>query len=997
MDQQQIRFNFLEEAEECLQQVETVLLELSSKIAEPEKLDLALRATHSVKGGAGMMGFVALSNTAHRLEDFFKILRVRHHSTQIATEVESLLLMVVDSLKYIVQIYRQGEEVKESWLNDRISPLFEELGKHLGELQLEDENLLFAQGEENSAELLMFEEGVEPILDELEAQLKELPTDELSSALIMTSEKLLVFARMANLDSFVSLCESIQRQALITSPESINSLIEEALKVWRRSYALVLRGSFDKIPLEFGDNTIFSNDDDTILGNDIVEWEDFDFEPENEELLLSSLELSSEEDLALLEQISEEIADADLDLLSQENLGLTELAELENALPDIPSPEQNKPLISPPQNAPVSPPIPSTVRVPSEQLSQFNTLFGKLILERNRVNLRLEQLRNFAQLMERRIDQLENSHLRLKNWYDRTSTKDSQSLSPQFISPLAMAQTEMKSSLPLTNRGKSLSKFDTLEMDNYSELHLISGEQIETIVQLKEVSTDINLGLEELNQAVEELNNTMRSLQKSANNIQMRPFGDLVKSFPRLIRDLNLQSQKKVKLNIEGEKTLLDRSLMESLNAPLIQLIRNAFAHGIEDTQTRQTRGKNPQGTITISAYSRGTQIIIQVKDDGGGIPLDKIENRLKQMGISEDQIKQMSEPEILEYIFQPGFSTSEQITELSGRGVGMDIVRAKLEEIRGTIEVQTETGKGSTFTITLPSNLSILRVMLLETKNLTFAVPVDTVKEVVALSPQAKSKPQEITELTWQNQTIPIIHLENIFTFNRPPRNVEMLGNPIIKQPTILVVGNKGNFAGIYLERFWGEQEVTIRPIDSPFPLPQSFISSLILGDGRVLPLIDPLKTIEELSHQQDQKTDVPPSHIDSSQEDSLTPVNTILIVDDSINVRLYLAKTLENAGYRVEQAKNGQEAVDKLFNGLNVQAVICDIEMPLLDGYGVLEEVKGKPEFQSLPIMMLSSRSNEKHRKLALNLGACAYFSKPYNEQELLSKIKDLILTQP
>lgn len=973
MDQQQIRFNFLDEAQECLDQVESVLLELSTKIAQPENLDLALRATHSVKGGAGMMGFLLLSNVAHRLEDFFKILRIRYHSTQISTDIESLLLLVVDSMTYIIECHRQGVEISHTDLDDRVEPLFDQLSQHLGELKLEDENLLFAQSEGENVELLMFEEGVEVILDEFEEKLKELSPEELSSTLIMTSEKLLVFARMANLETFVKLCESIQNQAIITSSENINSLTDEALKVWRRSYALILRGSVDKVPLELNENLLFSHNSS--------EFEEFNLDEQNEDLLLQdnlNLDVLSNDDLF------EEFSESDLDLLSQENLDLENLEDLQNSFGNLSIFEPEKPLISTPNQAKTS----QTVRVPVEQLSEFNTLFSKLILERNRVNLRLEQLRNFGQLMEQRINQLEDSNIQLKNWYDRSSTEDYMSQNSSSMSQIPV--TNQKS---LEIRDTSLRKFDTLEMDSYSDLHLISGEQIETIVQLKEVSSDIDLGLEELNQAVKELNNTMRSLQKKANGIQMRPFEDLVKSFPRLIRDLNLKFNKKVNLKIEGETTLLDRTLIESLNAPLMHLIRNAFDHGIEDIKTRETRGKNSQGTITVSAYNQGTQIIIKIKDDGDGIPIDKICNKLKEMGITHDHIEQMSESEILDYIFQPGFTTSEEVTELSGRGVGMDVVRINLQAIRGTIDVETQAEKGTTFTMTIPSNLSILRVMLVETKTMMFAVPVDTVREVVAFSPEKSSNPEDLQEFTWQNQTIPLIHLENIFTFNRPSRPVEMLGNPVIKQSTILVVGNKENIAGIHLEKYWGEQEVTIRPIDSPFPLSKALISSLILGDGRVLPLIDPFQIIQELSSNTPQKTDVIPVNFDKDKEETLTKVNTILIVDDSINVRLYLAKTLENAGYRVEQAKNGQEAVDKLFGGLNVEAVICDIEMPLLDGYGVLEEVKGKPEFKSLPIMMLSSRSNEKHRKLALNLGACGYFSKPYNEQELLSKIKDFI----
>ncbi len=998
MDQQQIRFNFLDEAQDCLHRVESVLLELSSTIAEPEKLDLALRATHSVKGGAGMMGFFPLSNVAHRLEDFFKILRLRHHSTQISTEVESLLLLGVDSMGNIIELHRQGKDVEDTWLKDHVDPIFEQLGQLLGKLRAGDENLLFNQTEGANAELLMFEEGVEPILDEFEAQLSDISSEQLSSALMMTAEKLLVFGRMADLEPFVQLCESIQQQAMIATTQNINSLIEEALTVWRRSQALVMRGSLDKLPSELKRNRLSSPISDG-LGVD-----NLNLDRQNNDLLSLAnalddnlnLDLFSNEDFDFEDQFSE----SDFDLLSGENIDIENLEELQNAFAQISAPEPEKPLISTPKIAQIPSKTGQMVRIPVEQLTQFNTLFGKLILERNRLNLRLEQLRNVAQLMQRRMSQLEQSNTQLKNWYDRTSTQDSFAVTEQTMVQIPLSSTIVngaKSSISpektAQDNGTS-TQFDTLEMDSYSDLHLISQEQIETIVQLKEVSTDIDLGLEDLNQAVRELNHTMRSLQKKATSIQMRPFGDLVKSFPRLIRDLSIQFNKKVNLKIEGETTLFDRSLIETLNAPLMHLIRNAFDHGIEDSETRKNAGKPSEGTITLSAINRGTQTIITVKDDGKGISVEKIGDRLKQMGITSTEIEQMSESQIIDYIFQPGFTTSEEVTELSGRGVGMDVVRTNIQEIRGNVQAQSKVGQGSTFTMTVPSNLSILRVMIVQAKGMVFAVPVNTVRKILHLKLEENSTPQDLKQFTWRDQTIPVIYLENIFTFNRPSQPFEMSGNPIINQPTILVVGDQDNVGGIHIDQFWGEQEVTIRPINTHLPLPLGFISSLILGDGRVLPLIEPVQILQESLKQNEQtnKDDIIPVKTNQDLPFASEKIKTILIIDDSINVRNYLATTLEKAGYRVEQAKDGREGVNKLFGGLTVEAAICDIEMPRLDGYGVLEEVKGKPEFQSLPIIMLSSRSNEKHQKLAFNLGASAYFSKPYNEQELIGKIGDL-----
>jgi len=269
-----------------------------------------------------------------------------------------------------------------------------------------------------------------------------------------------------------------------------------------------------------------------------------------------------------------------------------------------------------------------------------------------------------------------------------------------------------------------------------------------------------------------------------------------------------------------------------------------------------------------------------------------------------------------------------------------------------------------------------------------------NSIKEIRSFTSAEIVSTTSSDQLTWNEQTIPIVRLEESLTFNRVHKTFLMKGNPVINQSTVLIVGEGTSFGGIYLDRVWGEQEVTIRSIDTFIPLPPGFNSSIVLGDGRVIPLVDPLEMLQGCLESSQKEYNIDNFVVkDINESIYQEQVKTILIVDDSINVRNYLALTLERAGYQVEEAKDGREAVDKLFNGLSVQGIICDIEMPRLDGYGVLEEVKGKSEFKDMPIIMLTSRSNEKHRKLALNLGASAYFSKPYNEQELLQKLLDLI----
>ncbi|WP_060833045.1 hybrid sensor histidine kinase/response regulator [Geminocystis sp. NIES-3709] len=965
MDQDQIKMNFLDEAEECFDNIESVLLHISSTIAEPEKIDLALRAAHSVKGGAGMMGFLILSEVAHGLEDFLKILRVHYHSTNIDVSIETLLLQGVDQMRHITNLHRHGVSVKKEDLSQNLEPIFNQLQKYLGVLTSEDEDILFAQDEQIDSSALMFEEGAQAIIDNFALQIEQLSADELLWALQSSCEQLSFCAQLAELNPVVELCQSIQEQAQMIDIGEINTLSQESLKLWRRSLALVMRGSLDKLPSRL-DFTFIPQDENSLAEN-LLNWDEDDLSFLSDALDSTISEEILFEDELLTDNTQEEI---DEQLIPEEELALLEntLSQaLSETLEEVSTPiiNQRKPVTS-------STPLRQTVRISTEQVEQLNNFFGKLILERNRVNSHLEQLKNFVELMNQRVNKLEESNRLLRDWYDHTSVADIVSV----VNAVGMPSKNVPS-------GLLNEQFDALEMDRYTEVHLISQGQIETVVQLQEVGTDINLELQEVNRGMEELNQTMRSLQKNVTQIQMRPFRDLVKGFPRLIRDLSLQFHKQVHLTIEGENTLLDRTLIESLNAPMVHLIRNAFDHGIESPQSRQEQGKSSIGNIKLNAVNRGTKTIITIEDDGAGINLDKITQRLQEIGISIEEIQKMSQTQLVNQIFDAGFSTADRVTELSGRGIGMDVVRTNLLEIEGDIQVTSEMGKGTTFTLTVPFNSSILRVMIVESAGVFLAIPINSVREILNLSQVIQKNSRQIT---WQNYIIPLISLKETLTFNRPYQSKQMSGNPIINQPVAMIVGDGNKIGALEVERYWGDQEVTIRPIETYLPLPEGVISSMILGDGGVLLLIDPVSWIQ---------TSLTENQIPSiTQTSFLSPdTNTILITDDSINIRRYLASTLEKAGYQVEEAKDGKEAVDKLLSGLSVKAVICDIEMPNLDGYGVLEEVKGRSEFQSLPIIMLTSRSSEKHRQIAFNLGADAYFSKPYNERELLETIENLI----
>ncbi|MBE9029098.1 hybrid sensor histidine kinase/response regulator [filamentous cyanobacterium LEGE 11480] len=1046
--EQQVRLNFLEEAEEYFEQLETILLNLATAEDRPQQLDAALRAAHSIKGSAGMMGFMPLSQVAHHLEDSFKILRARQ--IEIDTGLETLLLQGIDCLRAVKHCHYEEIPVDDAWMNERATPIFDQLRDRLGSVTEADENTLLAANEDIDITTVMFTSGVDGALTEFEALRPTLSGEELRQSLIQASTKMMEFGLIGEVDPFVALCGSIQAEASTANLSQINHIADEALELWQRTSALVELGRVEQLPtaLEWSiANTAAIATDELAAPTDepaapavVPEIDANDLSSLQASLTaLEGIDLSAmapaipavEPDAAASDASIEDAATTP-DATSDSNIApvddapdvttasfdLTDLAQLQTAmsnisLPDIPEPEAipapaapTAPAVKPP--TPVKLPTPAktqrpaaaktasdaNIRVPVEQLRQINSLFSALILDRNSINLRLEQFQDLMGLLRQRMDDLEGFNLELRRWYDQASMEDLVPAANGASVPVGMG-------LPSPSQSSD-SGFDALEMDQYSELHLLAQEQMETIVKLQEVIGDINLTNQEMQQANNSLNLTSRNLQTRITRTQMRPFEDIVGRFPRVMRDYAVKYGKQVKLAIEGENTLFERYALDILTDPINHLLRNAFDHGIETPEVREANGKPSEGTITIRASQRGNRAIVTMSDDGGGINLDKIRNKIRQYGIPEAQIQEFSEQKLLDMIFDAGFSTADKVTELSGRGVGMDVVKSNLKKVQGDISVTTELGKGSTFTISIPLSLSIFRVMLLETSGFTFAIPLDVVKEILPLASIDIQSEADGASIVWQDSTIPLHNPEQHWNFAPGTKQTEMSGNPMINHPLVVVVGSGTQAYGLQVKRFWAEQEVAIRPVASPLALPEGFSGVTTLGDGRVVPLLDPMAVLdlhESITTRPSDETASPDSaDRDAGMDDSPTASSaddnvTVLVVDDSIHARRYLALSLEKAGYLVEQARDGQEAVDQLLGGLRVQAVICDVEMPRLDGYGVLSEIKTRSEFRELPIAMLTSRSSEKHRKLAMNLGATAYFSKPYNEQELLQTLGALV----
>ena len=959
----EVRLLFLDEVKDFLADIEIEVLGLSDRGLQRSAINQILRAAHSMKGGAAMMGFLALSELAHRLEDFFKILQASNQ-TVIAPDMESLFLAAIDGMGKVAKIHKQRKIPPEDWLKEHINQPFQQLHEILGDLSAQDEASLLSEEAGQDMRVLMFATEVDACLERLTNVLADQNSQVLREEFELTSQEFGCLGEMLELPAFSQLCAEIST-ALANEDHNLQEVTSAALEAWRRSQALVLVSQFQALPAHF---EIAPSSLDSITGS----LNAFNLE-ENTQESLDSDYLHEDKTLNLDQSL--------LDLVDFQDLS-TDKTVLVN---EPATPDQS---------------LDATIRIPLRQLEALSDRFGELNAERSGLRLQLKRMRDLVQLLNTRMHGLEQSNAQLREAYDRVVTS-----SEPFIPINAVITPDTLTNIKgdrFTNQSTNnesflpyASRFDVLEMDSYSELHVLSREIMDSVVQLQEVSSDLETALTDTEGTERELGRASRQMQTAIEQARMRMLSEVLGRFPRLLRDLSLAHGKQVELVVRGSSTLVERSVLEVLEDPLLHLVRNAFDHGLETPEARIAAGKAPKGKIEIAAGYRGNQTVITVSDDGNGIDFAKLRDRALQMGLSESDLEGSSEAELLDLIFEAGFSTADRVTELSGRGVGMDVVRSNLSMIGGSVRIETEAGQGTTFILTVPVSLSIARVLLFESNGLQMAILTSAVEEILLIKDTSIYTVADQEVLDWEGYSVPLLKLGDRLHFSRPQFQNETENRPIVDEPLMLIVARNNVPFGLQVDRYWGEQEVTIRGVQSLIPMPTGFMGCAILGGGKLVPLVD----IDNLLTWAIADIDESPSKTLTLPSERSDRRVTVLVVDDSINVRRFLAMTLEKSGYRVEQAKDGLEAMEKLRKlqalpkSSQVSAVICDIEMPRLDGFGFLVQSRGDESCKNIPVVMLTSRSGAKHRDLAMRLGASAYFAKPFKDNELLQTLSQLV----
>ncbi|GGA29310.1 hybrid sensor histidine kinase/response regulator [Okeania sp. KiyG1] len=635
-----------------------------------------------------------------------------------------------------------------------------------------------------------------------------------------------------------------------------------------------------------------------------------------------------------------------------------------------------------------------TVKVPAKQLDNLSNLVGELVVNRNSLEQGQERMRQFLDNLLHQVMLLSDAGQRMHDLYEKTLLEraiwDSRQGHHTQTPNLGDTATENTS-----GKRKFDDSLDLDRVENFTPFHLLAQETIEYIVRVRESSSDIEFLVDDAEQVTRQLRQVTTQLQEGLTRSRMIPFSQTVQLLPRAVRDISMECGKEVDLQVEGKETLIDKMIQDKLSDPMKHLINNAITHGVETPQQRLAAGKSSKGQITIRAFHQGNQTVISVADNGAGINPEKVKQKAIEKGvITPQQAQGMTNIDVYDLLFHPGFSTKDKADNFSGRGVGLDVVKTNLTEIRGTISIDSAIGKGTMFTIRLPLTLSISKALCCISDRSWIAFPMDGVEDMIKVSKEdVKIGENQENYIEWRGSKLPFRHLRELLVYNRHLRRGNVYGINAEEDMISIVVlrsASAGIFLAVQVDQVLEQQkEIVIKQLEGPIPKPVGIAGATVLGDGNIVAIADVIELINLATGRL--RRDEGNIWSSTEEDDASLPMHqkselTVLIVDDSITVRELLSMTFSKAGYRVEQARDGKDAWEKMRAGLPCDLVFCDIEMPRMDGFELLSRMQKDAHLNTLPVAMLTSRGAKKHMEMAFELGAKGYFTKPYIEEKLL-----------
>ena len=599
------------------------------------------------------------------------------------------------------------------------------------------------------------------------------------------------------------------------------------------------------------------------------------------------------------------------------------------------------------------------VRVRSELLDNLVNFAGEVSIYRSRVEQQVGgfnySLRDFGEILARLGEQL------------RQFTIDTE----------AQIQSRYEDAVH-----EGYEDFDPLEFDRFTHMQQLARSTMESLSDLVEVRDTMQGATRETETLLLQQARVNTELQEGLMHTRMVPLVENAPRLRRIVRQTCAELSKEVELRFQGGEVEMDRHMVERMLAPIEHLLRNAIAHGIETPEARRGQGKPASGQITIAQAREGSEVVIRIIDDGQGVNLDRVRHKAVERGLMKADAG-LSDKEVMHFILESGFSTAESLTQLSGRGVGMDVVNSEIKQLGGLLEIDTKPGQGTTFTVRLPLTLSVTRALLVQSGEQIYAVPLVSIQGIERIDRGRLEQMLAVENPTysWLNQDYLLLSLGGLLGAGGIA-----VADEIVKRP-LLFTQSGDHYVAWAADNLLGSREIVVKSLGPQLSTLRGLSGATILGDGRVALILDlPMLARLGLAHRSVAEEEAIAAEVQRVEQ----PV--VMVVDDSITVRKVTSRLLERNDLRPVTAKDGVDAIAQLEDVIP-DVMLLDIEMPRMDGYELATHMRNTARLKHIPIIMITSRSGEKHRQRALEIGVDRYMSKPYQETELLENIRTLL----
>lgn len=960
---------FLEEADELLAGIDEDLNTWSKKQDDTTSLNNLMRHLHTLKGGANMIAALHIGLIAHELESIYE--RVIRQQIAVTPALIQIIRLVQDNVSDRIQSIREdgidypapeaiailqniqvlvsGQAVAAAESANTVVEVAEVQATSISESQLEESATTehpatdLAEAEE-LLEILESPEATEDIPverseeDELKSIVEESFLEE-SEEILANAEKLL--NQWFDQRSDRSLLLQLQRAAHSIKGGARMIDVEEVASI-----AYELETTFE----QFAVYQFNSNAYDGLLQKTLVWLRQAIFQRDYNgfDQLYSSLKKIAYVDVTA--QLPERLAKTD-NLVVSTDFGFVE--------GDGTEPPQ---MMGEWANSGTSDSNNEMIRISADLVEKMIDLSGENSINRSRIEMDLGQLGNTLNEMELAIKRLADQLRRMEG-----------ELESQIIAKHG-------------SENSRYADFDPLEMDQYSSLNQLSKSLAESASDLVDFKSTLADKIRETEGLLLQQSRIQAEIQESLMRTRLVPFDRMLPRLQRIVRQTSTTLNRPAELIVQNTEGELDRNILERLVTPFEHMLRNAIDHGLEDTADRIALNKPEMGSIVLNISRQGTDVIVSFSDDGKGIDAEKIREKAMSLDlIKADQV--IDQEEILQFIFHPGFSTAKAVTQISGRGVGLDVVQSEIKSLGGHVSVSSELGKGTIFTIRVPTTVAVSDALMVKVGDQQYAISLAQIDRIVRIAPTILesyfNSKDDYFKIDGENYKLRYL---SEFVGNQPIPRLNNVGHSL---PVLLIKGNSGQTIALLVDQLVGSRaQIVVKPIGQQFANVGVVAGATILGDGQVCLILDGQNVARQIQATQRVKQL-------NDQRNGSRNANArrlVMIVDDSVTVRKVTSRLLERQGYDIVTAKDGVDAIEQLEN-VRPDLMLLDIEMPRMDGFEVTNLVRHHDIHRDLPIIMITSRTGEKHRERAFSLGVTHYMGKPFQEAELLANIQQLI----